>query len=91
MKLRFTIRAARQVAVALDYAAAKSPVGAANVRRRVLELSVLLESHPHLGHQTNRPGVRRLIVTPYPYLIDYRVTGDEVVVMRFRDTARRPV
>ncbi|MDI3564507.1 hypothetical protein OWC48_29335 [Bradyrhizobium sp. Arg816] len=29
-------------------------------------------------------------VNPYPYLIDYRVTETEIVIMRFRHAARRP-
>jgi plasmid stabilization system protein ParE len=91
MKVRLTILAARQVAAALDYVAEASPQGAANIRRRILEISALLESHPQIGHRTDRPGVRRLVVTPYPYFIDYRVVGDEVIVMRFRHAARRPV
>jgi plasmid stabilization system protein ParE len=44
----------------------------------------------HTGHETIRPGVRRLATIPYPYLIDYRVTATEVIVMRFRHAARRP-
>jgi len=37
------------------------------------------------------PGVRRLFLTPYPYLIDYFVGDDEIVVQRFRHAARKPV
>jgi hypothetical protein len=37
---------------------------------------------------TNAAGVR-LATSPYPYLIDYRVTVTEVIVMRFRHAARR--
>jgi plasmid stabilization system protein ParE len=36
------------------------------------------------------PGVRRIFLTPYPYLIDYFVDDDEIVVLRFRHTARNP-
>jgi hypothetical protein len=28
---------------------------------------------------------------PYPYLIDYRVGENEIVVLRFRHSARRPL
>jgi plasmid stabilization system protein ParE len=34
---------------------------------------------------------RRYGLTPYPYIIDYRVAGDDLIVMRLRHTARRPV
>ena len=53
-------------------------------------LLLLLEQHPYAGQSTDLPGVRRLVVSPYPYLIFYRVTDDEVIVQRVRHTARRP-
>jgi len=51
----------------------------------------LLEEHPHAGHATTRPNARHLFAYPYPYLIDYRVTSTEVIIMRFRHATRRPV
>jgi toxin ParE1/3/4 len=43
-----------------------------------------------VGRKTSVPGVRRIVLTPYPYLIDYYVGGDEIVIQRFRHTARKP-
>jgi len=37
----------------------------------------------------DEPGVRRLAVSPFPYLIDYAIRDDEVSVLRFRHGARR--
>jgi plasmid stabilization system protein ParE len=90
VRIRLTIRAARQVSEALNFVAAESPSGAASVRRRLLELLNLLEIQPRLGQMTDRAGVRRLIVTPYPYIVDYRISADELIVLRFRHGARRP-
>ena len=50
-----------------------------------------LQDHPYAGRPTTRPGVRRLVTHPYPYLIDYRVTDTEIIVQRFRHAARRPI
>jgi toxin ParE1/3/4 len=50
---------------------------------------VLLD-HPKAGQATSRQGVRRVVLTPYPYVIFYRVTAAEIVVMRFRHTSRKP-
>ena len=55
-----------------------------------LSRSTLLKAHPFAGRQTTRAYVRRLPVNPYPYLIDYRVTETEIVIMRLRHAARRP-
>ena len=91
MKVRYTKRAAAQIAAALDYIAAQSPQGAVNVAGRIKVLVDLLRDHPEAGRSTTRPGVRRLAANPYPYLIDYRVTATEIIVLRFRHAARRPI
>jgi toxin ParE1/3/4 len=90
VKVRFTRRATEQIASALDYVAARSPQGAANIRDRLTEITTRLEALPYTGHATSGAGVRRVAATPYPYLIDYRVTAFEVIIMRFRHAARRP-
>lgn len=59
------------------------------MRERVQRLFLLLAQHPYAGQATDLPGVRRLSVSPYPYLIFYRVTSDEVIVQRMRHTSRR--
>jgi toxin ParE1/3/4 len=59
------------------------------MRERIQSLFLLLEEHPYAGQSTDLPGVRRLIVSPYPYLIFYRVTDNEVIVQRIRHASRR--
>jgi plasmid stabilization system protein ParE len=90
VKVRFTKRAAAQISTALDYVAAQSPLRAGRIGDRLNALMVLLQDHPQAGRATSRPGVRRLAATPFQYLIDYRVTATEIIVMRFRHAARRP-
>jgi plasmid stabilization system protein ParE len=38
---------------------------------------------------TERPGVRRVPLVRYPYLIFYKVLGDEVIVLRVVHGARK--
>ena len=89
MRLRVTRRAATQIAKALEYIEADSPQGANRVRERIQTLFRLLEQHPYAGQATDLPGVRRLTLSPYPYLIFYRVTDSEVIVQRMRHTSRQ--
>ncbi|WP_349629727.1 type II toxin-antitoxin system RelE/ParE family toxin [Bradyrhizobium genosp. L] len=91
MNVRYTRRALAQIDRALSYIEERSPQGADRVRDRVSALAVLLHDQPYAGRATSRPGVRRLTATPYPYLIDYRVTPTEVIIMRFRHAARKPI
>jgi toxin ParE1/3/4 len=91
VKLRVTRRAATQIEKALDYIESESPQGANRLRERIRTLFLLLEQHPYAGQATDLPGVRRLTVSPYPYLIFYRVTDEGVIVQRIRHTSRRPL
>jgi len=91
VRLRVTRRAATQIEKALAYIEAESAQGANHMRERIQTLFVLLAQHPHAGQATDLPGVRRLTLSPYPYLIFYRVTDDEVIVQRMRHSSRRPL
>jgi toxin ParE1/3/4 len=89
--LRYTSRAAAQIDAALSHLAEHSPQGARSVRARLLAILTLLQEHPFAGRPTSHPPVRRIAVTPYPYLLDYRASESEIVILRFRHAARRPL
>jgi toxin ParE1/3/4 len=91
VRLRVTRRAATQIEKALAYIEVDSPQGANQVRARIQTLFLLLGQHPHAGLATDLPGVRRLTLSPYPYLIFYRVTDSEVIIQRLRHASRRPL
>ena len=88
--LRYARRAARQLDAILTYVAVQSPQGAANLLARVEEVETLLRQFPQSGRETTIPGIRRIAIVPYPYVLDYRRVGDDVIVQRVRHTSRRP-
>jgi toxin ParE1/3/4 len=90
LRVRFSATALRQIDKALSYVAERSPSGAAKIEARVSAMSALLELQPQAGLKTRVPRVRRIFLTPYPYLIDYEASDDEIVVLRFRHTSRNP-
>ncbi|UVC10750.1 type II toxin-antitoxin system RelE/ParE family toxin [Rhizobium sp. TH2] len=90
MKLRYTRTALRQIDSTLDYIASRSPQGARSVNKRIITAFALIQEYPQAGQMTSRDGYRRLVLTPYPYVIFYRVTADEIVISRFRHAAQRP-
>ncbi|WP_246725253.1 type II toxin-antitoxin system RelE/ParE family toxin [Beijerinckia sp. L45] len=90
VKLRFTPKAASDLATILDYISVRSPQGAQHVRGRLHTLLTLLQMHPHAGQLTSKGRVRRIVATPYPYLIFYRIRGDEIVIHGVRHSARDP-
>jgi len=90
VKLRYTVPALANLNAILDYVAAHSPLGARQVQARIQILTGLLLLHPHIGRRTDDPVIRRMTTTPYPYLVFYEATEEEVVVHAIRHAARTP-
>lgn len=91
MRLRLTRTAARQLDRVLTGIAAESPQGARNVQERIRDVMHLLLQYPYAGQATERPGIRRMVVSPYPYLLTYRVGEGEIVIRTVRHGARKPL
>ncbi len=66
-----------------------NPAAAARVADAPVAAGTSLASHSHRGRPVPTTRMRE-IVTAYPYIIRYRVTGTTVVILRIRHTARRP-
>ncbi len=90
MRLRYTLLALADLVSLLDYIADRSPAGAARVHARIKTVTELLPRYPMIGAPTDDPTVRRVTVTPYPYLIFYEATDREIVVHAVRHGARVP-
>jgi plasmid stabilization system protein ParE len=90
VRLSYSRRALEQIDKALAYVAERSPVGAAHIEARVLAVLAVVRLQPHAGLRTRVSGVRRIFLTPYPYLVDYQIADDEIIVLRFRHTSRNP-
>ena len=87
MKLRYTERALDEIDKAVEYIGARSPQGAESVARRIREVLTVLELQPYAGARAYRK-TRRFILKPYPYAVIYTIRSGEIVVLRFRHTAR---
>jgi plasmid stabilization system protein ParE len=90
VRLRYTREALADLDAALEHSAKHWPQVAERVQGRIQTLIHLLLQHPHIGQLTSRRGMRRLIASPYPYLIFYRATEDEIIIHGVRHSARRP-
>jgi plasmid stabilization system protein ParE len=88
--LRYTPKALAELDEILTYVAERSPRGSQKVQRRIRMMVDLLAEHPHAGQVTSEQRLRRIVVIPYPYLIFYAATEDEVVVIGVRHAARDP-
>ncbi len=90
MKLRYTLRGADELDQVLAYIEAQSPQGARRVQTRIQVIINLILQHPHAGQLTSKGRLRRMIASPYPYLIFYQATADEIVIHGVRHSARHP-
>ena len=63
---------------------------ARKVQARIQAVPQLLLRYPLAGQATGRGDIRRMVVSPYPYILTYRVSEDEVVLRTLRHAARRP-
>jgi plasmid stabilization system protein ParE len=90
LKVRYTRRAVSELEAVLDYIDQRSPQGAQRVKARLKDVIALLAEHPHIGRLTSKRDIRRIVASPYPYLVFYRSTDTEVVIHGIRHAARRP-
>jgi toxin ParE1/3/4 len=90
VRLRYTLPALADLQAILDHIAGHSPQSTQRVQARIQALTELLLLYPRIGRRTNDPAIRRMTITPYPYLIFYEVTGSEVIIHAVRHAARDP-
>ncbi len=90
MRLRYTLRGAAELDKVLAYIDTRSPQGGRRVQARIQAVINLLLQYPHAGQPTSKGRLRRVVASPYPYLIFYQATEDEIVIHGVRHSARSP-
>jgi plasmid stabilization system protein ParE len=90
VRLRYTREALADLDGLLDHIARHSPQGARRVHERIRIIIDLISRYPQIGQMTSREGMRRMTASPYPYLIFYRGSADEIIIHGVRHSARRP-
>jgi toxin ParE1/3/4 len=90
LRIRYTRPALTDLEVVLDTVSSRSPKGARSVQSRIQTFIELLADYPLIGARTNDPTIRRLLTSPYPYLVFYEVIGDEVIIHAVRHGSRDP-
>ncbi len=92
MKVSYSPRCLAQLEKIHQTIASKNPTAARDVVRRSRALCDGLGDFPNMGTATDQLGMQVLPVVRYPYVIFYKVLEecDEVRILRFRHTSRRP-
>ena len=67
-----------------------NPNAAVEVAAALIAADNSLETLPHRGRSVLGTTLRELVITPYPYIVRYRIVRDTVQILRVRHTSRRP-
>ena len=89
MRIKYTLPASGDLENILDYLESKSLQGFRSVGWRIKAIEKLLVQFPLSGSLTRLSWLRKIVVTPYPYLIFYEIKGDEIIVHAVRYSSRR--
>ncbi|MGD0432596.1 MAG: type II toxin-antitoxin system RelE/ParE family toxin [Acetobacteraceae bacterium] len=90
MAVVWTLTAARGIQRAYDYLADFNPRAAMRLAESLRAEGNSMVDFPQRGRPVRGTNMREL-VTRYRYIIRYRVEGSDVVILRIRHTARRPI
>jgi toxin ParE1/3/4 len=91
MNVVYAPRALRDLERIASYHVERNPAGAINVLGAIKSSIDTLSFFPQIGRLVDNAGHRRVPVLRYPYLIFYRVAGDELLILHIRHTSRRPI
>lgn len=89
MKLRWTRPALQDLGHLHDYIAEGDVETAAKMLTRIREAGERLRQFPHMGKAGRVSETRELILAQTPYILVYRVLGEEVQILAVIHTARR--
>jgi len=91
MNVVYSPRAMHDLQGISAYLVERNPVGVTNVLGAIKSSIETLSFFPQIGRVVDDAGHRRLPVLRYPYIIYYRVTDDELLILHIRHTSRRPI
>ncbi len=90
MKVRLTGPARADLEHIRTYIADRNPRAADQVVSALIGRAEGLADFPYSGRQTDEPEIRVVVLPRFHYLIFYRIRTDEVQILHFRHTSRRP-
>ncbi len=89
MHIRWTRTALANLDAEAAYIARENPQAAQRTVERIRDAVHRLVDYPALGRPGRVPGTRELVVPDTPYIVPYRVRGEELEILRVFHAARR--
>ncbi len=82
MRISWLDQAVEDLKSLRSYIARDNPSAAADVAQRIRDAVKLLRDYPAAGRSGRVPNTRELVVASTPYIIPYRVKGEDVEILR---------
>lgn len=89
MQIKWLRKALLNLEDAHDFLAKENPVVAQEFIQETYRLTGLLATQPAMGRSGRVAGTRELVIQKYPFIIPYRVQGNEVQILRVFHTRLR--
>jgi plasmid stabilization system protein ParE len=90
MRVRWLRKAIANLDAEAEYIAAENRTAAVEMFVYVKAKIDELGDFPATGRPGRVPNTRELVIDRYPYIVPYRVVGDELQVLRVFHTRRKP-
>jgi toxin ParE1/3/4 len=88
MRIVWSPTAIAQLTEIRAYIERDKPEAAREVARRIISAAEQLSANPRLGRPGRHPGTRELIISGTPYLLSYRIQGQQIRILAVFHTAR---
>ncbi len=89
MKVVWTEPAAQALETIQDFIATDSPKAAWEVAQAIRLAVARLEMHPQSGRQGRIGDTYELVIAGLPYILPYRIQGEEIQILSIFHTARK--
>lgn len=89
MRVRFLKRAVQDLLNIETYTREHSPRGASRIGARLKKRAEDLAQFPEQGTESEKAGIRQVYVAQTPYILIYRIKGDEVQIITILHTSNR--
>lgn len=89
MRVRWLQKAIKNLDAEADYIAQENSKAAADMFVHVKNMVDSLSEFPSSGRPGRVPGTRELVVDRYPFVVPYRVVGDEIQILRVFHSRRK--
>lgn len=90
LQIKWLRKAEQNLEAAYNYLNEENPIAAQKFIQEVYELTNLLRTAPAMGRNGRVAGTRELILAHFPYLLPYRVRGEQIQILRVFNTNQKP-